>query len=342
MNTKKNYRYYNTKKTTKNKKNTHLYISKYLPEPIETIVVEKIMSDEDISKKEGTYFDNKYYFKTITQNTDCIYYDENGHCKVLFRFRKNVIDEDESQLANLSWKKYAMKLHDNRGAAAGMLDRNKLPKYVGKLENPDSFRSKYTGTYTNIVHKQLISNLAASNIIGYYDKFDRNIGQSRIPCRLTAFNVQHKDLWLQSLPYIKKLNFLFKELMPKEYTIQYKRAQETEFVIDKTAYSTLTINHNWRTALHRDKGDLKQGFGNLTVVEEGEYQGGCLGFPQFGIKNKGSLNIDIRTGDFLAMDVHQWHCNTEIIGKTKDYSRLSIVAYLRENMIQCKNIPLKE
>ena len=45
------------------------------------------------------------------------------------------------------------------------------------------------------------------------------------------------------------------------------------------------------------------------------------------------------------MDVHQWHANTPIIEEKKeteklnkfklDYSRLSIVSYLRKNMIKC-------
>ena len=63
--------------------------------------------------------------------------------------------------------------------------------------------------------------------------------------------------------------------------------------------------------------------------------------------------MDVRTGDFLAMDVHEWHCNTEFKKKTnkifkdgfKDidiknnwhFNRLSMVMYLREKMIKCKN-----
>ena len=47
--------------------------------------------------------------------------------------------------------------------------------------------------------------------------------------------------------------------------------------------------------------------------------------------------IDVRDGDFLAMDVHEWHCNTKIHPIDKDYTRLSLVAYLREKMIKCKN-----
>ena len=37
------------------------------------------------------------------------------------------------------------------------------------------------------------------------------------------------------------------------------------------------------------------------------------------------------------MDVHEWHCNTKIVPQSKDYTRLSLVSYLRENMIKCKN-----
>ena len=320
-----------------------LYISKNLSELIDTIIVEKIHTDDYMANKEGHWFGNKDYIKTITKNTDCVYLDNKMEYKVLFRFRKNVIDKKLTELATKCWKKYAMKLHNNRGAAAGLLDRTKMAKYIGKLVNPNSFRSKYIGTYTNELHKQLISNDAPSNIIGYFDKIDRNIGKSRIPCRLTAFTRKHKELWEESTPFIKRINYLFKELMPKEYKNQHSRAHKTKFVIDDTAYSTLTINHNWRTALHRDKGDYVDGFGNLSVAEEGDYSGGCLGFPQFGIqlnggKKKGSINIDVRNGDFLAMDVHQWHCNSEIVGKTNDYSRLSIVAYLRENMLRCQNL----
>ena len=110
------------------------------------------------------------------------------------------------------------------------------------------------------------------------------------------------------------------------------RYRTPKFVIDDTAFSTVTINYNWRTALHKDAGDLKEGYGNLVVLEEGKYKGGETGFPQYGVC------VDVRQGDFLAMDVHEWHCNTKLVGITKDYARVSMVAYLRENMIRCKNM----
>ena len=56
---------------------------------------------------------------------------------------------------------------------------------------------------------------------------------------------------------------LFHELVPDRYNNQLQRAGESpEFVIDGTAFSTVTVNYSWRTALHRDKGDFEDGFGN--------------------------------------------------------------------------------
>jgi len=91
------------------------------------------------------------------------------------------------------------------------------------------------------------------------------------------------------------------------------------------------VNKNFRTALHCDVGDLKEGFGNLVVVSEGEYKGGYTLFPQY------SVGVNCQNGDFLAMDVHQWHCNSEIEGEG---TRLSFVFYLREKMI--KECPLNK
>jgi hypothetical protein len=184
--------------------------------------------------------------------------------------------------------------------------------------------------------KNNVSNLACSNIVGYFDKPDRNIGNHAPPCRLTGFTKNNFQKWLTTIPYIKSVDRLFKELIPDRYKKQYDRAHETNFVIEDTSFSTVTINYNWRTALHKDAGDYSEGFGNLMVIEEGEYKGGYLGLPRYGVC------VDVRTGDFLAFDVHQYHCNTEIEPVTKDYTRLSLVCYLREKMLRCKGLELEQ
>jgi len=105
-----------------------------------------------------------------------------------------------------------------------------------------------------------------------------------------------------------------------------------------------------------DDGDFRDGYGNLSVIERGKYHGGFTVMPQFGI------GFNVRTGDFLAMDVHQWHCNTKMyeteedakfnrglprihkedvetgtMGTDKPYTRISFVCYLREKLRKCNN-----
>ena len=175
-------------------------------------------------------------------------------------------------------------------------------------------------------------------------------------CRMTKFTKEQPKKWNQVVPLIEEINKQYKLLTPEYYKIQMERASMVpKFQIPNTAYSTITVNYDWRTSIHKDKNDYDEGIGNLTVLEKaksskeyneinktnktnkskdskksiseyvGGYTGGYLAFPKFGIC------IDVRQTDTLAMDVHQYHANTEIIGE----GRLSVVCYLRKNIIKC-------
>ena len=294
------------------------------------------LTDKMMKAKEGNYFSEKDYDKIINYNCDCYHYDEKGNKKILLKFRKKVFPDHLCQAALNNLTNAAMKHHDNRGAAAGVLDLKKLPSYAN---DPSLFitRTKlriggYISKKDGKKVKNTIGNLAQSNIIGYFDKKDRNIGVNAPQCRKTAFTAQQVEKWTKVLPFIIAIDRQFKKLIPKHHKLQLNRAKLTpKYAIKDTAFSTLTINYNWRTALHKDAGDFMDGFGNLIVCEKGRYKGGCTGFPQFGVA------VNVRHGDFLAMDVHEWHCNTKLIPIDKDYTRLSLVAYLREQMIKCQN-----
>jgi hypothetical protein len=166
------------------------------------------------------------------------------------------------------------------------------------------------------------------------------------------------------IPYIQRVDNLFKELIPEKYNNQLKQALKTpDFIIDNTCFSTVTMNYSWRTACHKDSGDFKDGFGNILVCENKnnpfKYKGCYLGFPQY------KVCLNVRHGDFCATNVHEWHCNTELISDfnvdllntsldknmNKDkrlqfnnkwyYNRLSMVFYLREKMIKCAELSEK-
>ena len=326
-------------KTKKNKKRLNNSRKSSKSKRVNVIFVEKKHSDDYMKSKEGEYFDLKDYDDVIKENCDCYYYDEDNNKKLLFKFRKNVFSKKLCSLGIECLKEASKKTHDNRGASAGVIDLKKMPSYANEssqLIGRSKFRVlAYKSKHTGKIVRNSLGNISQSNIIGYYDKRDRNLGPKAPPCRTTAFTSQQVDKWKSVQPLLTSIDKQFKKLIPKNHKIQYDKAHETEYVIGNTAFSTVTINYNWRTALHKDAGDLKEGFGNLVILEEGEYDGGYLGFPQF------KVAVDPRNGDFLAMDVHEWHCNTKIKPITKDYTRLSIVAYLRDKMINCKGKKLQ-
>jgi len=324
---------------------------------IKTITLKPILSKDAINNKEGQYFSENHYTEynpIVKSNTDVYGIEEDGTKKLLFKFRKNVIPDKICIDAYHALEKHAKHKNSNRGAAAGKLKLSKLPSHVGKITKTDSFRVFYK-TKSGKVSRDNISNISQSNIAGYYDRPDRNnynnnnnnnnnnknnknkTKKKLIPmCRTTQFTKKNIEKWNNTIPLIKEADKLFKKLVPDRYKIQLDRANKTpKFQIANTAYSTITINYNWRTATHCDKGDLDEGFGNLIVLEKSkskksekskDYNGGYLGFPRWGIC------VDVRQGDFLAMDVHEFHSNTPIIGD----GRLSVVCYLRKKMINCK------
>lgn len=313
-------------------------------------VLDKKISDSDISKYEGEYFDTDSLDIIIDEDAD-VYTSDN---KLLFKLRKNVISKESCTSAIESFRVHSQQKHDNRGASAGPLNRDKLPRYVGTFLNPGKFRTGFYSNKTGKKSQTATSNLAQSNIAGYFDKPDRNLKGKGAPCRLTAFNRDYPELWNNALSFIKECDNQFRILVSDKYKNQKKRAKETkDFIINDTVFSTITLNYSWQTALHKDAGDFENGFGNLIVLEDhynnNTYTGCYTCFPQY------KVGINVRQGDFLAMDVHQWHCNTPLIpvnnkiyGKWKEVdiknkwylNRLSVVCYLRNNMIKCKDMKI--
>lgn len=167
---------------------------------------------------------------------------------------------------------------------------------------------------------------ANSSIMGYMDST-----HYKRPCRLTAFSQKHMDEYQRGLPFIRAIDACFKTNVPDAYERQQGEARRTDFHIKDTAFSTVTVNYNFRTAVHRDAGDYEYGFGNLVVCQK-DVQGGWLLFPRYRVA------IVLQTGDFLAMDVHEWHCNTAIQTTAPEGYRLSFVCYLRNRMRECDHV----
>jgi len=167
------------------------------------------------------------------------------------------------------------------------------------------------------------SNPVNSSILGYFDS-----ANGKRPCRLTKMSKDYFESYQNTLPFIQKMDTCFQTLYPEAHQKQYLSASNSGYSIAQTAFSTITVNYNFQTALHVDKGDFKDGFGNLVVLSK-DMEGGHLLFPKY------ELAISLKNGDFLAMDVHQYHCNSPMTFKSPDGYRLSFVGYFRSSLNKC-------
>lgn len=104
---------------------------------------------------------------------------------------------------------------------------------------------------------------------------------------------------------------------------------QPEWLIPGTPFTTVTVNRNWQTAVHTDRGDLKAGLSLITAMRRGEFTGGYLVFPHYRIA------VDLQDRDLLMFDSHHMHGNTPIVGKVGQWERVSCVLYFRERMADC-------
>jgi len=143
---------------------------------ITILTIKPILTKEDIKRKEGDYFDDSHYTKhnkVITTDTDVYGLEEDGNKKLLLKFRKNVIEQDICSDAYNALEKHAKHKNSNRGAAAGKISLKQLPNHVGEIIKQDRYRVFYK-TKNGYLSRDNVSNIAQSNIAGYYDRPDRN------------------------------------------------------------------------------------------------------------------------------------------------------------------------
>lgn len=188
-----------------------------------------------------------------------------------------------------------------------------------------------------------------SGVGGYFDRYPR------IPfCRETAWSASSPEKFNMALPMFHAANEIYKKVLPGRWKGQYEAGKElkgrrpdggSDWLIGDSVYTTVTINKHFRTACHRDVGDLcddgtqdnPKGFSNLTVTSNGKaFDGFYLCFPEYRIA------VNIQPGDLIIMDAHQIHGNVPMITSEEGIERLSLVMYFREKMIKCDEKKLED
>ena len=298
----------------------------------------------------GTYMDDNSYATVVTM--DCDFFCEG---KPIFKFRKNAFHENTLKNAWLNCKHMAANSR-GRGAAAGPIDPQSQYWKKREIYKQDKWSAKYmvkdktTGEMKQ--SKMRVNNTTASSPIGYYGK-TKGLGVD-LPCRLSHYTTKEIDKFHNAIPYFQSIAEQYNDLLPDQYALQMERAIANDYHILGTPFSTVTINRNFRTALHKDSGDFG-GWACLSVLEENRFSGGLFVLPKF------KIAIDIRHGDLLVCDVHQYHGNTSlwetpadkeyndkypqqtykdnlnvgVEGLNNRFSRVSFVCYLREDIINC-------
>jgi hypothetical protein len=204
-----------------------------------------------------------------------------------------------------------------------------------------------------------------SSILGSFDPYGGDTY-----CRLTSYNANYMSEFQNLLPLFQAIATHFAEYVPERYTAQAQYVNQTrpDWIIPGTPFTTITVNSTYPTGVHTDKGDLDEGFSCLAVGRRGDFTGGWITFPAYGIA------ADMQDGDLMLMDAHEYHGNTDIIcphceasldrpghvcgepssaksyketgvprptGKTYNQDgpeRISVVAYYRTGMRECGSL----
>lgn len=268
-----------------------------------TIKTSYKLPSEEAEKLLGTFVDDTFYDVCLKESGIVLKPDGSVLCVLL----KNSISKSAGLRMYKAIRNH-IGLSRNRGTSSGQ----KLLNYV---------KADGTVSNTGITEKPVYS-----GIIGFFDRYPRTPY-----CRKTAFNMDYPELFSECLPAIREASRLFEKHLPERWAIQKAMIDKThpDFVVPGTVFTTVTLNKNFRTACHRDAGDLPDGFGVMTYYRSGKFSGGRLVFPAFGVA------ADFESCDTILFDPHEIHGNTELKPISKDWERITCVHYYRKNMFYC-------
>lgn len=215
----------------------------------------------------------------------------------------------------------------NRSFAAGYFDlkrtQERLPQTSWEIENVDSLRATKVNK-NGIKAERPVNNPVNSAIIGFSDS---SVNGNR--CRSTFFNNKFPEQYKNSIPFFESISQIFADAQPELHyrqLSQFKPKYMKKVQIGKSCFSTVTVNQDFRTGLHTDKGDFKEGMGVLYMSAPG-VKGGEILFPEYG------LAVAMKDNDILLFDTQLWHTTASYELPNNNTHRVSFVCYLRENLL---------
>ncbi|AYV87136.1 MAG: hypothetical protein Sylvanvirus27_10 [Sylvanvirus sp.] len=281
-----------------------------------TIHATAVLNDKEVQDLESEYMDSAGI--VWNENVD-VYDKDDGH--LICKFRKNVLQYGHLAKDYLHFKQ----ISKNRSAAAGKTDAKYYPHGFQPINKYQSFPLNAKGVKTSYMY----SNPVFNGTYGFYESSSRHK-----ECRQTSLTQKHKNQFKRALPLISEVDEWYKVLYEEAHTKQKEAIQFVpNYVIGKTAFTTISVNTTVRTAIHCDAGDLKTSCGAYSpIIAQGEWEGGELCFPKY------NMAFNLRPGDMLLASVHDYHCNLLFTSSPAETSRISIVFFARENIpIRCSD-----
>lgn len=271
--------------------------------------------DEFGAMYQGKAMNDGFYTVTIAKTDDQVHLygnERDGTFTPLCIVKRNAIGKNMQKLAMECYEKTVVKSKTTlRGMAMGTGGSKQNTKrttslLAGYWDTRDVTGSKWLKKYTDT---RVIGNVLA---------------------RPTIFTLKKRLLWNRSLQLFDYFARLYRQMAPKEYSIQMKECNQVlpQFRIADTPYTSITVNYNWSTCVHVDSGNTDRVWSSLAIVGSDNWAGCDICFPRFKVR------IEAGPGDFILMNPHEWHCNTKMInhGNSKTHTRISFVCYLRSKM----------
>jgi hypothetical protein len=270
-------------------------------------------SEAEAEKFKGQMMEAEHYDQVFSPGSSLEILKPDG--QILIQIHRGAVTSNRAQSA-LPLMRRAKEPVTNRGTAAGVQGGNA------------TYKSKVAGGYktnTNRLPDKLARGLGSSSAVGYYDRY------ARIPfCRVCRHTEENPGMWKGFVPLVGVADQAFKAGHPEAYSRQKKLADLTNpaWVIGSSAFTTVTINKDFRTAAHKDAGDFTGGFGVMACITTGRVKGGLLVFPRYRVA------VEIKSCDIVLFDVHEWHGNTAL-EKVGASERFTCVFYYRQNVSRC-------
>lgn len=290
---------------------------------------------------DGTFYDISHY-DTIIQDS-CYGFNDRG--EVLFCYVRDAISQENREKYRDAIRKVAKSKTKNRGRSAGKVDLKLFPKKAVAFCNKDGKeftddKDRYSVYYKQAdgkVVNRCQSNQTRCGVAGYFDKV------AGLPCRQVGWSRDNVEKHNVLCELAKEIETTHKSYCETSYKFHSERASlSPSFLFADSIYSTMTLNYDFRTACHSDKGDLIGGLSTLTILEDkpDNFSGFYLGLPEY------KIAFDIADGGTLIFNAHEKHANTEYSVNSDALGiddltgnpfagRIAIVCYLRDKLWMC-------